>query len=561
MKNERFSKVNYQLHEASSFSDVKRIFQIESINKILEHKGGDHLCVVLDHRFGISGNQDGLVIAKWIKDNWLAIHIIAFSGHHDENYNDYVELGAEVVDKDENEQEIPVRIISWLDRHIGVVDQIESRIRELLGTRSKATAKAVSEAVNFVREKEPGPFVLLITGEMGEGKNYLAEVIHQVAVENGFREGELQIVNIVASGNTQDIRAALFGSKLKDNPIEGAFPRAKNGTVVIDEVGSYPPEVQENLLTAIDPGTYRPLFGDQEKNEAWVIMTTNHPEKIIEELADRCTHIELPPISQRQEDIEILVENVLSKYAPDYKLGVGAKLDLKNYVWKNVRQIVKVIFETIKAKRAKSYDSLQIGPEEIVWISANQPEGISSQKKESVTVQPDFFSQDTWFSELDKDKLIKLCRDIWDKRNEVGAGNILYRHPKIDEDGNVKKGGRGRNHPEQIPKVINAELLSGDKEHYIRAVMALFKYFLANDHDMFLKLFGFQFGKKYDGADLRVYLQSKSKRPETSAYWPRIRKKSEKPNDGSEYIPYGPPDLYNDGLLLKQNGIILDIGE
>ncbi|MBW2166574.1 MAG: sigma 54-interacting transcriptional regulator [Deltaproteobacteria bacterium] len=394
-------------------------------------------------------------------------------------------------------------IISWLDKRIGVVEQIESRIRELLGARSKATARAVSKAVNFVREKKPGPFALLVTGEMGEGKNYLAEVIHQVAVENGFRKGELQIVNIVARDNTQDIRADLFGSKLKDNPIEGAFPRAKNGTVVIDEVGSCPPELQNNLLTAISPGIYKPLFGDQEKNEAWVILTTNRPEKIIEELADRCIHIELPPISQRQEDIEILVENVLSKFAPDYKLGVVARLDLKNYAWKNVREIVKVIFETIKAKRAKSYDSLQIGPEEIVWISANQPEGISSQKKESVTAQPDSFSQDTWFSELDRDQLIKLCRKILETKGEI-IGN------------------RADNIPYQL--TIRQE----HADYYIKAVLAIFfEVHRSNKkvfkRELFSKIFGFK-EKKPNANPLRVYLQRK------------------------------------DGYELKQNGMALDVG-
>ncbi|MCD4678547.1 MAG: sigma 54-interacting transcriptional regulator [Desulfobacula sp.] len=287
--------ITFFLNEAASLADVKRLFKELEINKSIGNSNEEAVCVVLDHRLE---HENGLDVAWWLKENCFGIHLIALSGYHEENYKSYMEIGAKVVSKDGDfYNEIQKRVTMWLRSQCGANnDRIANRLQELLGARSEAMVKVVNITANFAREEVPDLFALLITGEYGSGKNYLAEMVHKVAVENGFRRGIPQIVNIVASDNTQDIRAALFGSRLKDNPIEGAFPSAKGGTIIIDEVGSYPAAVQDNLLTAISPGWYRPLFGEQEKNEAWVILTTNHPEKVIEELRDRCVCLGIPSL-------------------------------------------------------------------------------------------------------------------------------------------------------------------------------------------------------------------------------------------------------------------------
>ncbi|MBW2570654.1 MAG: sigma 54-interacting transcriptional regulator [Deltaproteobacteria bacterium] len=520
--------ITFSLNEAASLADVKRLFkELEIINKSVRNINKEAVCVVLDHRLE---HENGLDVAWWLKKNCFGIYLIALSGYHEENYKSYMEIGAKVVDKDidgDFYNEIQKRVTSWLRSQCGANnDHIANRLQELIGARSEAMVKVVNITANFAREEVPGLFALLISGEYGSGKNYLAEMVHKVAVENDFRSGIPQIVNIVASVNTQDIRAALFGSRLKDNNIEGAFPSAKGGTVIVDEVGSYPAAIQDNLLTAISPGWYRPLFGEQEKNEAWVILTTNHPEKVIEELRDRCVCLGIPSLLERQEDVPSLLEKLFSKLAPQYHLGVGTKLDLHRYEWKNVRQMEKVILETVKAKKARGDGSLQVGPDEIVWPDSDDLDLSSQVVREKTGEKQKTEGHNNWWSELDRDQLMRLCTEIWETQGKI-----------IEND--VKK----------IPDIVSK--FSGHPWLYVRAMLAIF-WRAHKDHEevltkeLFEKIFGFTESNHYRG-----WLKNKGKTKRYSKIFPKRHGKI-----------YGVvTHLEPDGYELKQNGMALNVGD
>lgn len=536
---EHFSDSHYQLDEASSLNDIKRILQLENIKRIIAHNDGERLCVVLDHKFEGLESDSGLIIAKWLKENCHAAHIIALSGYHGENYKAYVRLGSEVVDKDENSQfyvEISERVDSWMSCHSEAIDQVENSIRELFGTHSNSTKQATNMAANLARQKKPNKYATLITGISGSGKNYLAGVIHQVAQGNDLRIGDLQIVNVLSSDNTQDIRIALFGSELKDNKVQGAFRSAENGTVVIDEVGSYPLEVQKNLLTAISPGYFTPVFGKkQEQNKAWVIFTTNYPDKIIKELRSRCFRIELPSLSQRQEDISILLKNILSREEPEYYLGLGARQDLLTHNWQDLRQIEKVILATVMNKKAKAKKSQQIGPEEINWDVIEGEDSIENftpgiNQESPITSSSDQSLEGDWWSELDRKQLMDLCREIWKTKGGI-----------IDNEVN--------NIIEHVSNFPGHPLLN------TRFILAIFYVAYLGNKKTFKKkqfedIFGFSGTRPY-----RIWLRGKSDSQQGEKYFPKHE------DENGEMKPYSATQLKADGYKLRQNGIFLDIGQ
>lgn len=529
---------NCRVEMAKSFADVEE-FLVENVVffKSAAQKKTCPLCVILDHNLEAS-DKNGLEIAIWLKNKLPYVTIIALSSYHKDNYKAYVDIGAQVVDKDDKEKfydEVCAKVDTWMKKRSGFKDPVQKRIRQLFGTKSKVTEKAVEKAAISARETKPSSFALLIDGKYGCGKNHMAKVIHNVAVElNKRAEDKLEIVSINAEKVTQDVRIALFGSDKKDEYIPGAFRNAGNGTnkgtVVIDEVGSYCRDAQALLLTALSPGYFKPAFGKKDiKNEAWVIMTTSHLHNLIPELKNRCISLPIPSLAERQDDIPDLVDSILKEEEEQYSLNIGARSELTKFKWNNIRDLKATIELTCKRKKAKGENSYQIGPEEILWNDGHHSEHpFPKNEKKTITPKQDSSSQDVWFSELDTDKLIKLCGEIWDTKGRI-INNNAYNIPS-----------------QLIIRKEHADL-------YIRAVLAIFydahrtnkKIFSRTTFD---EIFGFV-EKKHE---LKNLLQNKSKGVNKSPYFPV--------KEGNKGFGIK-SDLQFDGIELRQKeGIFLDIG-
>jgi transcriptional regulator of acetoin/glycerol metabolism len=107
---------------------------------------------------------------------------------------------------------------------------------------------------------------ILIQGETGTGKTYLASKIHQ----KSGRQGSFISVNL-SSFNPQLIESELFGHKKGSftgaiNDKLGAFAMAEHGTLFLDEVDSLPHDLQTKILTFIDDKKYRRVGDTTEKN-------------------------------------------------------------------------------------------------------------------------------------------------------------------------------------------------------------------------------------------------------------------------------------------------------
>jgi len=166
---------------------------------------------------------------------------------------------------------------------------------------------------------------LLICGPTGTGKEFLARAIHN---HSPRRKAAFVAVNCGALPDTL-IESELFGYKAgaftdakKDKA--GRFAKAQDGTIFLDEIGDISPAVQILLLRVLQERVYEPLGSTQSvQTNARVITATHRDLKQLvlnrqfrEDLFYRINviQISLPPLSERKEDIPLLVEHFINHF-------------------------------------------------------------------------------------------------------------------------------------------------------------------------------------------------------------------------------------------------------
>ena len=201
---------------------------------------------------------------------------------------------------------------------------------------------------------------VLITGESGTGKDLVARAIHY----NSLRR-ERPFVALNCGGVPETLlESELFGHMRgaftgADANKKGLMEVAEGGTVFLDEIGEMNTTMQVKLLRVLQDRRFRRLGGTEEvQADIRVISATNQDlQKLVasgrfrEDLFYRINVIQmhLPPLRDRREDIPILAEHFLSKYAEQMKKPVlsiahDSLALLEAYAWPgNVRELENVI--------------------------------------------------------------------------------------------------------------------------------------------------------------------------------------------------------------------------
>jgi DNA-binding NtrC family response regulator len=201
---------------------------------------------------------------------------------------------------------------------------------------------------------------VLITGETGTGKELIAKAIHR---KSPRREKPFIVVNCSAMQEAL-LESEMFGHEkgaftgaVKNK--SGLIEVAEKGTLFLDEVGDLNPSLQIKLLRFLENGEFRPVGSTQARRaDVRVIAATNRDLKKLmgegkfrDDLFYRLNviNIHLPPLREKRNDIEALVDFFLKKICVTMgkcvkRIEAKALELLKHYDWPgNVRELENVI--------------------------------------------------------------------------------------------------------------------------------------------------------------------------------------------------------------------------
>lgn len=205
----------------------------------------------------------------------------------------------------------------------------------------------------------PTDVSVLLIGESGTGKDVVAETIHQFSRR---RDAPFLPVNCGALAPNL-VESELFGHERgsftgADRLHRGFFERASGGTLLLDEIGSTPPEFQVKLLRVLETSRMRRVGGEQTiPIDVRVLAATNRdPEAQIangqlrEDLYYRLKVfvVHLPPLRERGSDVGLLAEHFLRElnrsHGLEKEIHADARAALGAYAWPgNVRELKNVI--------------------------------------------------------------------------------------------------------------------------------------------------------------------------------------------------------------------------
>jgi len=255
-------------------------------------------------------------------------------------------------------------------------------------------SKVMHDVYENIRKVAPSSATALIEGDSGTGKELVAKSIH---FNSPRRDKPFIAVNCSALAENL-LESELFGHEkgaftgavaMK----KGRFELADGGTLFLDEIGELSPGLQIKLLRVLQEKVFERVGGVKSVSvNIRIIAATNKnlknemvKQKFREDLFYRLNvvHIVLPPLKQRKEDIHLLAEHFIAKYAHEHKSdtpvdGIAKEVQrlFYDYAWPgNVRELENVIERAMimcatakiseadlpKEFKANAYNTLYLG--------------------------------------------------------------------------------------------------------------------------------------------------------------------------------------------------------
>jgi two-component system, NtrC family, nitrogen regulation response regulator NtrX len=211
-----------------------------------------------------------------------------------------------------------------------------------------------------IRSAAPSSSRVLITGENGSGKEIVARTLHRLSLR-----AEQPFIEVNCAAIPEElIESELFGHKkgsftgaIEDR--KGKFELANGGTLFLDEVGDMSLKTQAKVLRVLQEQTFQRVGAQQTiQVDVRVIAATN--KNLESEIASgsfrsdlfyrlNVIPIEVPPLRARGNDIVLLAEHFLRRFAAETRgtkkrLSASAATKLKAYHWPgNVRELRNVV--------------------------------------------------------------------------------------------------------------------------------------------------------------------------------------------------------------------------
>lgn len=216
-------------------------------------------------------------------------------------------------------------------------------------------SKTIKKSAELLQKAAPTDATVLLLGESGTGKELFARACHMLSVR---KEKPFVPINCAAIPH-ELLENELFGSEkgaftgAKARKL-GKFELAHKGTIFLDEIGDLDLDLQAKILRVLQDKTFERLGGTFSiRVDVRIIAASNKDllkcvkeKEFREDLYYRLSvfPIHIPPLREREEDIELLSRHILKKLRADKTLSEDALKKLSDYHWPgNIRELENTI--------------------------------------------------------------------------------------------------------------------------------------------------------------------------------------------------------------------------
>ncbi len=238
--------------------------------------------------------------------------------------------------------------------------------------------------------------VILLTGETGSGKDHLARYIHE---RSSRSSGPFYAINCAAIP-AELAESELFGHEAGAytgalRKKRGMLELAEGGTLLLNEIGELAPVMQSKLLTFLDTFSFSRVGGEKSVavNTRPIAATNRDLRKEVDEGRFRkdlfyrlnVFGIETPPLRQREEDIPIITNLILTRLSKEMQLSCVPKINLdainalRSYTWPgNVRELRNVLERALIISRGNPIRVGHLGLGQTEWVGASEKLSVPS---------------------------------------------------------------------------------------------------------------------------------------------------------------------------------------
>lgn len=252
-------------------------------------------------------------------------------------------------------------------------------LREIEESRRNSRSPRMRELFRQMEKAAQLDITVLLTGESGTGKTYIAREIHRLSP----RAAEAFIPVSCPALPRELLESELFGHERgaftgATAARAGRFEQASKGTIFLDEIGDLPGELQPKLLTVLQDQEFFRIGGNRIlRTEARIIAATNidlqtrvADGRFREDLYYRLNILELhlPPLRDRVEDLPDLIRSVIRRIADKrgvepWQVSPSAFEVLRKHHWPgNIRQLENVLERATAFAEGSELDEKDVLP-------------------------------------------------------------------------------------------------------------------------------------------------------------------------------------------------------
>ncbi len=285
--------------------------------------------------------MDGIELLERIKKNNPELPVIMMTAHGTvEKAVEAMQKGAYnyILKPFENEQ-----LVIYVNKAIQIYRVIKEnrRLRETVKSQYSfgniiGKSRPMQDVFDTIYKVAPATASILIEGESGTGKDLVAKSIHY---NSPRRDQPFIAVNCSALAESL-LESELFGHEKGAftgavGTKKGRFELADGGTLFLDEIGELSPSLQVKLLRVLQEKVFERVGGLRQVTVNFRLITATN-KRLKEEVPQghfredlyyrlNVVHIDLPPLRQRKEDLRLLVDHFIGKYADERRMNVPVK--------------------------------------------------------------------------------------------------------------------------------------------------------------------------------------------------------------------------------------------